>query len=131
MLKSEDFLQVGKFLIFSHLFYSRVAHIARLSPEWKHAVRVASHNAQPGNGKSFRRVTLGDNKSTIVRSVSTSPVGVVKLRNTRDTRLLRAVRFLELFVNFGGAQCQQVIEDTRSQHVLDEFWFKINGISNF
>ena len=131
MLEPEDLLQVGKFLIISNLFYRSVPNIARLSPEWKHAERVASYNAQTGNGKSFRRVTLGDNKRTLMRPVSSSPVGIVELRNSRNSRLFGPICLLELFVNLSESLGQEILQDSCRQDILDEFWFKINGLRNF
>ena len=131
MLEPEDLFEVGKFLIIGHLLYRSIPHIARLSPEWKHAERVAAYNAQTSNGQRFRRVSLGDNKRTVVRLVSTGPVGVVQLRDARDARFFGPVRLLELFVNLCEAESEKIIQDSGRQDILDEFWFQINGVRNF
>ena len=130
MLEPEDLFEVGKFLIIGHLLYRSIPHVARLSPQWKHAERVSAYNAQTSNGQRFRRVSLGDNKRTVVGLVSAGPVGVVKLGDARDARLFGSICLLELFVNLRDAESEKVVQDTRSQDVLDEFWFQINGIIN-
>ena len=130
MLKPEDLFQVGKFLVFGHLLHRRVPHIARLSPEWKHAERIAAYNAQTSNGQRFRRVSLCDNKRTVVGLVSTGPIGVVELGDARDARLFGPICFFQFFVNLCEAESEKIIQDSRRQDILDEFWFQINGIRN-
>ena len=131
MLEPENLFEVGKFLIIGHLFYRGIPHVARLAPEWKHAERVAAYNAQTSNGQRFRRVSLRDNKRTLVGLVSTGPVGVIQLGDARDARLFGPICLLELFVNLCEAESEKIIQDSCRQDILDEFWFQINGISNF
>ena len=130
MLEPEDLLEVGKLLVVGHLFYRRIPYIARLAPEWKHAIRIAAYNAQTGNGQRFRRVSLRDDKCALVTPVRARPVGIVELRNARNARLFGPVCLLELLFDQRETLRDQVIEDTRSEYVFDEFWFQINGILN-
>ena len=130
MLQPKDLLQVAEFLVFGHLLYRSIPYIARLTPEWKHAESVAAYNAQTGNGQRFRRVTLRDDKRALVRPMRSSPVGVIELRNARNARLFGPICLLELFLDLGEALGHEIVEDSRRQDVLDEFWFQINGLYN-
>ena len=54
MLQTEYLLEIGKLLVFSHLFNSRVTHVARFAAEWKHAERVAADDAQARDSERLR-----------------------------------------------------------------------------
>ena len=131
MLEPEDLLQIAEFFVISHLLYRSIPNIARLTPEWKHAERVAAYNAQARNSKSLRRVTLRNDKRTLVAPVCSGPVGVVQLGDARNTSFFSPVRLFEFLVDKGQTLGNQVVQDTGGEYILDEFWWKIGCIGNF
>ena len=89
-------LELGDLLVVHDRRVVGVAHVEQLATQREDAIVVTADDGEARDGESLGGVALCDDQRALVPVLAARLVGVVKLRDARDTRRLLAVRLLHL-----------------------------------
>ena len=81
-------------LEYMYLLVRCIPDIQQLTTQWKHSILVSTHNTQATDSQRFGRVSLSQNKCTLLGIPTTCIISIIKFRNATNFTVFALLAFL-------------------------------------